>query len=150
MAGFAAGCIQRAYRKVTRLGRAIRPESPVTDLHDLRKACKQLRYATEAFQRLYPPAVVKGAIADLRQLQDNLGELQDAAVQAELLRHLALEPSGGTSLPAATVLTMGLAAGRAEDQAARARLAFAERFARFDTQPARRRFVELTHPDAAA
>ena len=41
--------ISRAYRRVARGGAAIGADSPAEDLHELRKRCKELRYALEVF-----------------------------------------------------------------------------------------------------
>ena len=41
--------ISRAARRVVRDGTAVTAESPADDLHDLRKRCKELRYALEVF-----------------------------------------------------------------------------------------------------
>src|SRR5262249_59523918 len=49
----AAQIIGRAHRRVLRQGNAITPESPPESLHDLRKRCKELRYALEFFASLY-------------------------------------------------------------------------------------------------
>jgi CHAD domain-containing protein len=137
-AELAARLIGRAHRRVIRRGRAITAESPPEVLHDLRKRCKELRYALEFFGSLCEPAAHRRALGGLKGLQDVLGTFQDCQVQQRELRSIAGEMmlAGGT--PASALLAMGELAGvlarRAE--AARARLAGA--FASFDRQDGRR------------
>jgi CHAD domain-containing protein len=83
--------IWRAYRAVMKQGRAIRPGSPARALHELRIACKKLRYLMEFFRSLYPPEVIGELIRALKAFQDNLGELQDLHVQQEQLRSFEKE-----------------------------------------------------------
>lgn len=54
-------------------------------LHDLRKACKHTRYQAEFFVPFYGDEF-KAWIKGLKDLQDNLGELQDIEVLQQLLR----------------------------------------------------------------
>lgn len=53
-------------------------------LHDLRKTCKAVRYQAEFFTPFYGSAF-QAWIEDLKQLQDNLGKVQDAWVLRQLL-----------------------------------------------------------------
>ena len=73
--------ISRAYRRVARGGAAISADSPGTDLHELRKRCKELRYALEVFAPVIDKDSRKSAVADLKGLQDVLGRFQDSEVQ---------------------------------------------------------------------
>jgi CHAD domain-containing protein len=59
-------------------------EDTAPTLHDLRKACKHVRYQAEFFVSFYG-AQFKAWIAGLKSLQDNLGSLQDLQVLLELL-----------------------------------------------------------------
>lgn len=54
-------------------------------LHDLRKACKQARYQTEFFVPFYG-AAFQTWVADVKVLQEKLGNLQDNAILRELLK----------------------------------------------------------------
>jgi CHAD domain-containing protein len=68
---------------------------PVEVLHLLRIECKYLRYNLEFVGNLLGPES-RRVLADLRKLQEDLGELNDAAVSKQLLQE---EPgSDGTSV----------------------------------------------------
>lgn len=140
----AADRIARAHHRVTKRGRAIDADSPPEDLHDLRKRCKELRYLLEIFRPLHRPKVHRGAVKDLKALQEVLGIYQDGSVQGLAVREFAATMLADGSAPAHTVMAMGeLAAGlTARQQDARAD--FADRFAEFDSPRSRRRFRELT------
>jgi CHAD domain-containing protein len=81
--------IRKARRRVMALGTAIGDATPAEDLHRLRILCKRLRYLLEFFQSLHPPEGIRGLVGGLRELQDNLGEFQDLAVQRQVLGDLA-------------------------------------------------------------
>ncbi len=49
-----------AFAKVAKRGAAITQDSPAESLHDLRKRCKELRYALEFFAPLHDPAAAGG------------------------------------------------------------------------------------------
>lgn len=57
-------------------------------LHELRKACKQVRYQAEFFSHLYG-AAFQDWVAEIRQLQENLGVLQDTHVLMDILAEQA-------------------------------------------------------------
>lgn len=63
-----------------------KPDVPIDRLHRLRIACKGLRYTLEYFAEILPPKHTK-IIGKVKYLQDHLGDLQDAAVASDLLRH---------------------------------------------------------------
>lgn len=90
--------IGKLYRRVVRQGEALGKKSPPEAWHELRKSCKKLRYLLEFFRSLYPDAAIKRQIRSLKQLQDNLGAVQDTRVQLQMLgewrRHL--EQKGAT------------------------------------------------------
>lgn len=65
-----------------------------TALHDLRKACKHVRYQAEFFAPFYGRAFEQW-IQEVKELQDRLGELQDTQV----LRELIADELGETDLP---------------------------------------------------
>ncbi|MGH6831284.1 MAG: CHAD domain-containing protein, partial [Methylocella sp.] len=48
------GAVQRRYRQVHRAMQRLHAETPIDDLHDLRKRAKSLRYLLHAFANLYP------------------------------------------------------------------------------------------------
>lgn len=131
---------RRAFAKVAKRGGAITPDSPHEYLHDLRKRCKELRYALEFFAPLYDADAYKTVLGDLKRLQDCLGDFQDNEVQIAEIRALALELRDA---PAVTLLAMGeITAGLAVRQD-KARRNFERRFEAFADAEGQRRMSEL-------
>jgi CHAD domain-containing protein len=122
--------IRKVYGRMLTMGAAIDATSPATDLHELRKRGKELRYLLELFGGLWPRSVVKPMVRSLKGLQDVLGVHQDREVQASYLRGLAGELAKTTGGPAA-LLTLGVLVDRLDAEQHEARDAFAERFAAF-------------------
>jgi CHAD domain-containing protein len=147
----AADRIARAHRRVVRLGSALTRagggDGPSgTDLHSLRKRCKELRYLLEFFGSLYDPAAYRRAVKNLKGLQDCLGEFQDGEVQREAIRGFAAQmlarrdvrgagrqaaaPPTAAEL-AATLLAMGELTAQLHERQLRGRAEVADRFAQF-------------------
>jgi CHAD domain-containing protein len=61
------------------------------DLHRLRIALKKLRYTAEFFAPLYPKKDVARYLQKLRGLQNNLGDLNDAANVRSVVGNLVRE-----------------------------------------------------------
>ena len=118
--------IAAVYRKMVKMGRAIDDDKPASDLHELRKVGKELRYLLEFFASLYPAEVVKPMVKSLKGLQDMLGRFQDREVQANSLRELAAEVAEPRAL-----MAMGVLVERFMEEEAAARAEFADRFAAF-------------------
>jgi CHAD domain-containing protein len=76
--------------------------APLARYHALRIAAKRLRYALEAFADALGEGT-KSLLADLKALQEHLGDLQDAAVACQLLRDFLvwghLEPTDAAVPP---------------------------------------------------
>jgi CHAD domain-containing protein len=120
--------IRRMAKRVRREGLAIRPDSPATDLHELRKSCKKLRYLMELFQSLYPRAKIARLIKLLKALLDHLGLVQDLAVQAEHLLDWAKQMQAEARADTETLLAMGALVGQLLGRQEQARADFAEVF----------------------
>lgn len=106
---------QRLARKASSLST---PGASDHHWHEARIAAKQLRYAAEAITPTFgKPA--KRLAAGAEQIQELLGEHQDAVVAAATLRRLATAPRAG-----ATAFTLGLMYARQQDAIARARKQF--------------------------
>jgi CHAD domain-containing protein len=132
-----------AFAKVARRGAAITTDTPAEALHDLRKRCKELRYALEFFAPLHDPAGYTKVVGDLKRLQDCLGEFQDTEVQIGEIRALAAAMLAAREAPAVTLLAMGeITAGLAARQRA-ARADFERRFAAFADVDGQRRMSAL-------
>jgi CHAD domain-containing protein len=138
--------IWRMAKRVRREGRAITPESPATEMHELRKSCKKLRYLIEFFQSLYPQDAIRPMIRLLKDVLDNLGSFQDLAVQAAHLQELAgrmrAEGQGDTD----TLLAMGALIGQLLERQQRMRDAFGTVFAAFLDAENQERLRGLFHP----
>jgi CHAD domain-containing protein len=129
--GLAAERTRAAFAKVARRGAAITAGSPAESLHDLRKRCKELRYALEFFAPLHDRTAQAKVVGELKRLQDCLGEFQDTEVQIGEIRTLATAMLAAGEAPAVTLLAMGeVTAGLASRQRA-AREDFGRRFAAF-------------------
>ena len=144
----AARRLRRAHRRVLREGRAIGPDSPAEQLHDLRKRCKELRYLLEIFASVFDPQAYQRALKDLKGLQDCLGEFQDRQVQQQEIREFADQMIADRALspapvPATAFLAMGELAGGIGHAQRRARDEFAGRFGEFASPASDRRFQDL-------
>jgi CHAD domain-containing protein len=143
----AAARTWRIYRRLVRDGRRITPASPPTELHDLRKDAKKLRYALECFGSLFDPDEIALGVKELKGVQDVLGTFQDCEVQKASLASLGgelIDEQGAST--AATLLAMGALVDQLDAREAQARAAFAACFARFDRPEVRRRFEHLFRP----
>ncbi len=93
------------------------PDVPLERLHQLRIAAKGLRYAVEYFREILNPEA-KQFIDGIKELQDHLGDLQDAVVASNLLRDFLTWGTWGVdwakgepmSRPAEPVVAPGVAA----------------------------------------
>ncbi len=140
--------IRKVYRRMVKVGRAIDPDSPAEDYHELRKMGKELRYLLELFGApLYPSKVVRPMVKTLKGLQDVLGRHQDREVQKATLRALRDEVAGQAGGPAA-LMAMGVLVEHLSDDERRARDEFAESFAAFAGK-AQRRLVAETFSEGA-
>lgn len=135
--------IWKVYRKVLKEGRAITPESPTEDLHQVRIRCKKLRYLLEFFRSLYEEQVIEPLIKRLKLLQDNLGDFNDFQVQQDSLKEFAEQMVKSRKVPAATLMAMGRLVEHLEAGQARERRRFHECFDRFAAKDNRRRFRRL-------
>ena len=106
-AELAADRIARTYKRVIKKAQAITPESESEEVHALRKRCKELRYLLEVFGPVCEPTAHRGAVKDLKGLQDLLGKFQDGEMQSAGLRVFAQEMLEAERPPAATLLAMG-------------------------------------------
>lgn len=90
------------------------PGAPPDELHQLRIACKRLRYTLEFFVRLLGTPAER-LIAQLTNVQDHLGNLQDAVVACGILRNVLASGDwtggdGGAGRCAPAAVVPGIAA----------------------------------------
>ena len=126
--------IAKAQATVLSRGRAITPESPPEALHDLRKDAKKLRYLMECFGGLLPRKGRKAFVGQLKVLQDNLGDHQDAEVQLAELRLLAHDLHARARVDTDALLAMGRLSDLLDRRRRQQRELFVERFAGYDTK----------------
>ena len=84
---FAITVLTRRLKRVRHRGREIET-LPIEELHELRKDCKRLRYATEFFAPAFPAKHTRSFLRRLSALQEELGALNDSAASAHLLTQL--------------------------------------------------------------
>jgi CHAD domain-containing protein len=108
-----------------RLGAA----SPPAELHALRITCKKLRYLMECCRGLVPAAALSRCSADLKGLQEVLGAIQDAEVQAALVGAQAHALAADVAAP--VLLALGRFQERILQRGAAARRRYAEVAAAF-------------------
>jgi CHAD domain-containing protein len=135
--------IQRVHRRMVQRGRAIEDDTPAEALHDLRIRAKKLRYLLEFFRSLYPERAVEHLVAELKRLQDNLGDFNDYQVQIRSLQGFAAEMAAEGSAPVRTQLAMGRLLAQLEAGQSAERKRFAKRFERFASRQNRRSFARL-------
>lgn len=78
--------------------------------HDLRKDLKALRYLSEFFQGLWPEAASAAFLADLRALQDDLGEVSDSATARAHGHEKTAEPETQSATDRAAEIWSGIVA----------------------------------------
>jgi triphosphatase len=108
--------VRKPYRKVRKLGDPLTEESSAEEYHELRKKGKRLRYALEFLSGIYGEQT-KEFIKPLKDLQDVLGDHQDAEVATSHLRELSVARGRGRRLPPETIFVMGGISHRYEIQA---------------------------------
>ena len=87
MTQYAAHALTRRLRAVLAPGKDI-SHLPAEALHDIRLACKRLRYAAEFFAPLFPGRNTRRFIQRLSALQEQLGLMNDTDVASGLLGQL--------------------------------------------------------------
>ncbi|MEZ4501093.1 MAG: CHAD domain-containing protein [Dehalococcoidia bacterium] len=109
--------LRKAHRGFARPARALHPDARPEAYHAVRIKAKRLRYAAEFLAPLYGRDG-KRFIEAMKELQDRLGDHQDAYVAEAQLRTLAEE---ATALPPRAIFSMGELAAERRDGAVRLR-----------------------------
>ena len=141
-----SGSRRRSRRCSPTAGRSPRT-SPGERLHDLRKDTKKLRYLLECFGSLFPADERKAFVSQLKELQDNLGEHQDAEVHLAQLRDLAHDLHERAVVDTDALLAMGRLSDLLERRRSEERAAFAKRFARYDRKANRKALAKMLDRD---
>lgn len=87
LASVADAWLEAAWGRLQRRARGLN-RADSRQRHRLRIAAKKMRYVTEFFQPLHEPGRVRPLVAQLSELQDVLGRLNDAVVAQQLLKRL--------------------------------------------------------------
>lgn len=113
--GFAADLLEARHAQIVADAKGDPLALPVEEKHQLRIEIKNLRYALEFFQSLYPTEARQPMLKAAKKLQDCLGGLNDAAVAHRLLQELADAEDPRETLDAdAVALIEGFQAERVE------------------------------------
>jgi CHAD domain-containing protein len=129
--------IRSAFDLAVLEGEAIDESSPPSDLHELRKTCKKLRYLLEFFQSLYDAESTSALIKTLKALQDNLGEYQDLSVQIHSLEGFEEELRTGHLAPDTTFRAIDVLVDTFRRRQEKVRAEFADRFLGFSAMDTR-------------
>jgi CHAD domain-containing protein len=129
IAEVAAGEIRRAWRLAIGQGRRIDDSSSASELHELRKSCKKLRYLLELFGGLVDPEATRALVGPLKGVQRVLGEVQDLEVESTLLADLAHALDRTPKSTPAARETLRAIEEELEPRRQSARAGFAEAFA---------------------
>jgi CHAD domain-containing protein len=138
----AESSIKKAWKKVIRHGRHISSETTDTELHALRIDCKKLRYLLEFFSSIFPPKTIIPAIRKMKELQENLGDFVDFAVQLQFLhdRLSALSAGKEEHLSAASIGSLMATLFQKQEEARRQ---FHKTFRSFDNDETAQLFHDL-------
>jgi CHAD domain-containing protein len=99
--------IFKKFRGIVKTGSKILTNAEDELLHALRIECKKLRYLMEFFASLFPRKKINALIAQLKNLQDNLGDFNDLCIQQEYLLNIATELPGDRQQPKKTLVAIG-------------------------------------------
>lgn len=101
--------IRKGCQRLLSAIRALDADSPDSELHRLRIACKKLRYSMEFFSTLYPQEPFSRFLLPLKEAQGLLGTCNDLAVQQRFLQDtLAQDNAGGDRVAALAALMQSL------------------------------------------
>jgi CHAD domain-containing protein len=139
----ASARLRRAYGRVLDLGRQVDADTPDEVLHDLRIEGKKLRYLLEFFRGLYDQRPTTRFVRSLKDLQNNLGRLNDVHVQQEALRDDAQQISFLGPVRVNTMLAVGMLLQLLDKDRLRARRQFGKLFSRFARRDNRELFERL-------
>jgi CHAD domain-containing protein len=126
--------VDQSHARIVEQGRLIERHSPDAMVHDLRKEAKTLRYLLECFDELFVDEPRDAVVRRLKDVQDALGEHQDAVAHHAVIAAAServSRPSAATRAAVAAVL-------RELDRSREvSRDAFVEQFASFDSKATR-------------
>ncbi len=140
--------IYKRYRSIVKTGSKILANTEDELLHALRIECKKLRYLMEFFATLFPRKKINALIAQLKKLQDNLGDFNDLCVQQDYLLDMSAElPADEQQIKRALVAIGSLIQTLSHKKQA-VKEAFATTFTNFAAPANQKLFKELFSPKA--
>ena len=135
--------IYKQYRRIVKDGSWILENTEDEKLHALRIECKKLRYLMEFFSSLFPRKKINMLIAQLRTLQDNLGDFNDLCVQEKYLLNIVEELPATHRKSKKTQVAIGSLIGTLDREKQSIKDAFAKTFTDYASPPNKRAFREL-------
>jgi CHAD domain-containing protein len=135
--------IYKKFRGIVKAGSKILAITEDELLHALRIECKKLRYLMEFFANLFPRKKINALIAQLKNLQDNLGDFNDLCVQQEYLLNIAAELSGDRQQMKKTLVAIGSLVEALNREKQTVKDAFARTFRNFSAPANQELFKEL-------
>jgi len=135
--------IYKQYRSIVKAGNLILKKTEDEKLHALRIECKKLRYLMEFFSSLFPRKKNNLLIAQLKNLQDNLGDFNDLCVQQDYLMDIAGELPANHRKPKKALVAVGSLIGTLDKEKQIIKDAFAKTFTNYASPPNKRAFREL-------
>ena len=135
--------IYKKYRNVVKTGNLILENAEDEMLHVLRIHCKKLRYLMEFFSSLFSRKKINVLIAQLKKLQDNLGDFNDLCVQEEYLLNITKELPTTQGQLKKTLVAIGSLVGTLGRERQMVKDAFAETLTDFASPENKKLFQEL-------
>lgn len=135
--------IFKIYLEIVKNGNQILENTQDEMLHALRIECKKLRYLMEFFSSLFPPKKIKILIAQLKKLQDNLGDFNDLCVQEEYLLNIAEEWPTINKKSKKVLVAIGNLVGTLDREKKMVKDAFAKTFTEYASKKNKGLFQEL-------
>ena len=135
--------IYKKYRGIVKVGSQFLDNTEDQKLHALRIECKKLRYLMEFFYSLFPRKKINTLIAQLKTLQDNLGNFNDLCVQEKYLLKIAEELPATHRKSKKTQMAIGSLIGTLDKEKQAIKEAFAKTFTDYASSSNKRAFSEL-------
>lgn len=132
--------IMKIYKRILKQGAMLTEHSPAPAVHEMRIACKKLRYMIEFFRSIYPQEEVDPLVALLKELQDTLGDFQDHEVHRLELYGYAEEMAAKKQAAPRTLVAMGELAESLAERQRRARGEIEGKFASFGSSETKQKF----------
>lgn len=142
----AAPRIFKAYRRIRKRGAGAGSDAPAALLHRLRIDGKKLRYLLEFFADLFPRGTVEQFIAELKQLQDILGEFNDTEVRLSHIGQFEEQSRDSTTSTRLTRTAISRLVEVTLERQLELRTEFVDRFTRFSSAKSHRMYKETFKP----